>query len=85
MFAKIVFIQKTGLGTPYSYRIDDTLAKALKPMDYVVVTSARTDYSVGVFAGAVEHLPDESIATARVVQKVDVKGYEDPTLPDMEI
>jgi len=85
MFAQVRFIQKTGLGTPYSYRIDDKLAKELNPMDYVVVTSARTDYSVGVFAGAVEHLPDESIATARVVQKVDVKGYEDPTLPDMEI
>ena len=77
MFALVSFIGKTGLSSPYSYSVSDELAKELKPNDYVVVQSARTDYSVGILVQCVESIPDPSIVTKAVVQKVDVPGYSD--------
>jgi len=77
MYAQVQFPQKASLSNPYSYDIDPALAKTLKPNDYVVVTSARSDYSVGIFGGTVETIPDPSIVTQHVVQKLDVPPYSD--------
>ena len=78
MYAQVQFPQKAALSNPYSYAIDPALAETLKPNDYIVVTSVRSDYSVGILGKIVETVPDPSIVTQRVVQKVDVPQYADP-------
>lgn len=83
MYATIQFPQKGGLSNPYSYKIEPVLAAKLKQNDYVVVTSVRSDYSVGIFYEATETVPDPSIVTQKVVQKVDVPAYQPLILPEV--
>lgn len=83
MFAKVSFISKTGLGTPYSYTIKQDESEDLVPMDYVVVTSARTDYTVGIFVGFTDEAPDEGIKLQKFVQRLLVEPYQELDLNNL--
>lgn len=75
MFVKVAFITKTGLGSPYSYKIDKDQCKGLKKNDYVVVTSARTDYTVGICVGLTEEAPAEDVKLQSFVIQLPVDPY----------
>ena len=67
MFARIRFPNKTGLSKTYDYNIAPEVAEETGKGDYVVVESARSDYSVGVFDHATEEVDDPSIVEKSVV------------------
>lgn len=73
MYAKIRFPQKDGLSKSYDYQISDDLAKEIQPGDYVVIESARPDYSVGVLHAVVDAVDDPAIVTKAAIQKVNAQ------------
>ena len=75
LIAKVQFIQKDKItgdfvpSIPYSYKLDPVLAEdCLNLGELVIVTSARSKYSLGVFAGTEE--TDDPAKTAIVTQEV---------------
>lgn len=72
MYAQIRFPQRDGLSKTYDYEISAELASEVVPGNYVVIQSARSDYSVGILDNLTEKVADPDIVTKSVVQKVDV-------------
>lgn len=66
--AKVAFWGKEGVGQQYSYSCEGFEAGLLKG-DWVVVTSARSKYSLGIFMGydIIDKAEDIAIVTQRVV------------------
>lgn len=79
MYAKVRFIQQNGLSKTYDYQIGDDLAKEVTPGDYVVIQSAKSDYSVGVLHQIVDKVDDPSIVTKAAVQKVNAQKCHEYT------
>lgn len=65
--AKVGFWGKEGVGQPYSYSCEGFEAGLLRG-DYVVVTSARSKYSLGIFMGY--DILDKAEDIALVTQKI---------------
>lgn len=74
MYAQIRFPQREGLSKTYDYSISADLAKDVKPGDYVVIQSARSDYSVGILDNITDVVDNQDIVTKAVVQRVNVPG-----------